>query len=803
MVLTYHTSTAELHSAGLLSRRAVNELASIGITTMGELLQADDEGIDFSRMRKIGVKTLDEIVNTVGIARDSNVSPPLPELSLSQYYPDTVDRYATEAYRETLEMFAGPAADDFKAEFPDTARLSGMLVAGTDALHAVPAGLTMRRIQTRCRMLEHYYHGLSLRLGADETLRDTPLHEVCRTIASAAGEMGRELPYELLYRRVMTDTQRQRLMTEFDWMLYRASARAANILIQQTDALGTLIKLFRSPVSEYASLCPGHSMRKTISEIFELNAELRRSFDTIMSMDKRQITRMHVAETYPFLFSPSQRFVTTYINIYDSVPMFHLMEQYLRGSRLRNDRIYCLLKGVDDKSDATTRALAAKYGLTAERVRQLAESGPQMLSATWYTELDPKKLYPDLLALPYISTATRSPLGRIREDEQLSVTTMGLLRLFSLLSGYPLFEFEGFAVVVNRDVIGDFDIKHFSDNLQAIVSDRRSDDRTMDMRFFMRLHKIRTTRLTVELARHIAIHAFGCRPAEGEHVRLRRTCVDVSIECYRILRDNGNVMHISDIFREFKNRFPTHKFTDPNQLRRLLWSHPQIRPVGKQSTYGLAEWSHVYYGSMRDLLIECISASDSPVPLDELLEYVRRHYPEATATNLYSTMTSDTMGRFKQYADGFGLSNVSYHGATEKVLRRSRLEFDERLADFMAFIEREGHYPQRDSENSQAETSLYSWRANILSGRLRIDPLQRREFDLTMESIDPSVPRTRTEMMFRHRTDTVAAALAEGRAVDNLDATLRRWLRSALRTTRPYGDSRDICLARLRDLVSI
>ena len=92
MVLTYHTSTAELHSAGLLSRRAVNALASIGITTMGELLQADDEGIDFSRMRKIGVKTLDEIVNTVGIARDSNVSPPLPELSLSQYYPDTVDR---------------------------------------------------------------------------------------------------------------------------------------------------------------------------------------------------------------------------------------------------------------------------------------------------------------------------------------------------------------------------------------------------------------------------------------------------------------------------------------------------------------------------------------------------------------------------------------------------------------------------------------------------------------------------------------------------------------------------------------
>ena len=222
-------------------------------------------------------------------------------------------------------------------------------------------------------------------------------------------------------------------------------------------------------------------------------------------------------------------------------------------------------------------------------------------------------------------------------------------------------------------------------------------------------------------------------------MRLRRTCVDVSLECYRILRDNGNVMHISDIFREFKNRFPTHKFTDPNQLRRLLWSHPQIRPVGKQSTYGLAEWSHVYYGSMRDLLIECISASDSPVPLDELLEYVRRHYPEATATNLYSTMTSDTMGRFKQYADGFGLSNVSYHGATEKVLRRSRLEFDERLADFMAFIEREGHYPQRDSENSQAETSLYSWRANILSGRLRIDPLQRREFDLTMESIDPTI----------------------------------------------------------------
>lgn len=601
-----------------------------------------------------------------------------------------------------------------------------------------------------------------------------------------------------IYRNIMSAEQRQSFDDCFERRLRSLPLRVRALVGNCEHPVETIINLFGRSTADYATLCPpGHEMRKTIARAREFGDDMRREFYNIANADSHILLTRRVERSYPFLFKTSRRFVTDRLHSGERLPLFHIIEQYLRHSRLRDDRIYRIIRGISHDKRVSARALADEYGISSERVRQIAEAGPAMTGQEWYRKADAGQLYPELKNVLYISNAPGNPLERIRTEESVAAGARNIVRLMPLLFGMTLYEQGELSIAVQAALCDKINVRRLMAVMNDTVGQRRNDAHVTDIAVYLHENGFTADADTCALACHIAVNAFGCVPRGDSTIELPRTFIDVSAECYRILSDHGHVMHISEIFDKFKQRFPDHRFTSPDQLRRMLWMHPAIRAVGKQSTYGLDSWNDVYYGSIRDLLTDILAASDRPVPVDRLLVTVRQHYPDVTAASLYSTMTGDTRRRFVQYSSGFGLAGITYADATRKTPYRSRHDFDRRLADFMQFISRERRYPQRDSGTTSDENALYNWRANILSGRLRIDDKQRKEFDRAIGSIPVDIPRTRTECVFRERTDLVALCCGD---TGRLDPRLMRWLKSVLQTDRPYGDSRDTCVARLRTM---
>lgn len=40
-------------------------------------------------------------------------------------------------------------------------------------------------------------------------------------------------------------------------------------------------------------------------------------------------------------------------------------------------------------------------------------------------------------------------------------------------------------------------------------------------------------------------------------------------------------MHVEDIFKEFKMRYPDHKYSDASQIKSFLYKHKHIKAIGK------------------------------------------------------------------------------------------------------------------------------------------------------------------------------------------------------------------------------
>lgn len=470
---------------------------------------------------------------------------------------------------------------------------------------------------------------------------------------------------EALYRR-LTDLQRQVLDVYYETFRAGLSSRALNFMDAHGITLERLLPLMGQPLKRYSNLCPGRFMKKSLSEIHTLAERTHAELRLVGSMDSRQVRFHCIRQRFPFLFGPSRRLVAEFYATRGHVPLFHVMEQYLHYSLHRSDRIFRLVRGLSGEP-RTTVALGAEYGITPERVRQLAESGPQMLREPWFRRYDILTLYAGLFAEGYIANSPDSPLEQVLRDEEVTADIRSFMRLCALLTGWDISEYGPHVLLVSPTLQALAPGHDILTTLCMAVERRRSVPEAIGVTDLIQQEFAGADTLALApTVRRICLEMLGCSETADGGLLLPRTHVDVARECYEILAETGTPMHIEDLFAEFKRRYPEHKFTCANQLRRMLWSDSRIRPVGKQSKYGLAEWDHIYFGSIRDLLCDCLGASDRPMTVDELYDCVRTHYPDTTPVNIYATMSGDRLHRFVQYEEGFGLAGKDYPGATPR-----------------------------------------------------------------------------------------------------------------------------------------
>ena len=198
---------------------------------------------------------------------------------------------------------------------------------------------------------------------------------------------------------------------------------------------------------------------------------------------------------------------------------------------------------------------------------------------------------------------------------------------------------------------------------------------------------------------------------------------------YEILQLKGKPMHLDEIFIEFKNILPDHKYTEAAQLRPYLQKHEAISYRNRKSVYTLKEWEHIKTGTIREAIVEFLLENDLPQTADKITEYVLQYFPETNIASVRTTMFNDTQKRFSFFNDNiFGLKNKEYPseyklGDQQDVLRKS---FEQRLLDLELFIVEEGHFPFASSEKSK-EGSIGRWWYRLINNRQQINDTQQAE----------------------------------------------------------------------------
>lgn len=222
-----------------------------------------------------------------------------------------------------------------------------------------------------------------------------------------------------------------------------------------------------------------------------------------------------------------------------------------------------------------------------------------------------------------------------------------------------------------------------------------------------------------------------------------------------------------------------------------MFRHPNIKPIGHTSRYGLDNWGNVFYGTIRDLLMELLKESDVPIHIEQLYNAVTEHYPNTNIKSLKSLL-DDPQGRFIRFSDGFyGLSTKTYDDSfIETNNQRQHFSFEERLADFCAFVDTYNRYPSTTNGNDEA--SLYRW-LYYMQNVYEIKDEDKAHLEEVLARYDQKfIPRNSTESEFRNNCQRYKAYINSHHILpsSSADPELYGWMLRSKANYNSYVDHR-------------
>ena len=118
-----------------------------------------------------------------------------------------------------------------------------------------------------------------------------------------------------------------------------------------------------------------------------------------------------------------------------------------------------------------------------------------------------------------------------------------------------------------------------------------------------------------------------------------------------ILRAAGHPLTLEEIYEEFLYQYPE-RYTELNSFRGNIANNENIIPIGRTSTYALAEWEtdENRGGSIRSFVAEYLNRQKPTLALiSDIVEYVCKFRPTTDEKNIVSNIALDRSGQFAFY----------------------------------------------------------------------------------------------------------------------------------------------------------
>jgi len=789
MEFNLDTTIKELHELGIISVRTYNSLHYAGMETLGEILDNIETPMDLLNLRNFGRKSyteVDAILNQM-IREHKAVVPEQKEAKFAAL-GETIIGIITDAYNVVTAGDTEVKAY-LQAAHPQPCDMHELVMGDLDNMLVVVEEYTLNENLEIRHSYKEFIELVLNKMEYAQKAENAIYVEYKRKSLNLAIKM-ENFSYEQISKYFLSPIARDYLEKSYQAQLESSlSVRSKNFAAKFIPHFDDLIKYADEPLASYRNICPGQSMMKTLTEIFQFNQKFKREFDRVSKLSDDEIQTEFLKRDYPFLMNRQRQFVFDFIKEHDHAPLFFLMYHYLRLSENRSNKIYCLLHGIFDGKKRTYYEIADAMNLSRERVRQIVY-GTIEVQESALANNDGWDYYNGLFDLPFIYEKTEGYV-RLKEVEHLPADFEVFASLVKLKADFKAEDVEGHTILMNNKY-SDLKLTDCLDTLFSIIDAKYSVDTyvSLDSVLFTVPEQLRPAMKV--FIKHITTEIYNVQITEDEKLYLPQNYIDIAEELYDILDKKGEPMHVEDIFKEFKTRYPDHKFTDPLQIKSYLFKHKHIKAVGKTSCYALDSWEGVYFGSIRDLLVDLLSDSDVPLHIDNLYDGVTEHYPNTTKASVAATMEDENFQRFVEFEGSyFGLTSKEYPTEFVPASSVQRYSFEDRFQMFKDFIETYHRFPSYNGGGN--ESSLMRWYYNVTTGVLSMTDEQRTMFNDTLKRYDElGIPRYATESEFLLKCQDVKDYIRLHHALPtNREAPeLYAWLRRSRDNYDSYTDKR-------------
>ncbi len=637
----------------VISKRAFLVCMANEIYTVGDLLRAHNDNV-LPKLRNCGKKTikeLEEVLAQLGPIGQTYALQLINKLDKYEDLSEAPKRIIVSAYNKPLFDFSMDCIDLFYATFNDPRSFYSFFC------------LDQKNLAERFNSLDngelkHYCYQLLSEIRESfckEQLSDTFTYELVVIARAVLWFCDDRFAEELETSDADLKTKRNILLADFAENVEKLSKQTRRIQRWFIPTYLKAVTMFLLTEEQVAELLPQIWLhRAPQGEIFRFLAELNDVLFQYENLEGNEVNKTIIANRYPNLTEEQVGFVTDFYNQYRHYPMFFLLRERLAKSEDRLDRIFAMATGICDGHPMNLAEIGKEMECTRERVRQLMEKAPKNLfrDKEWlYYQFDNTlviaevdDLYLNVVEQEKVNISFESfaqvciegfPLKAIKENDMRFLVNRRL-------SGQIINRICGEVNKQNKRIRSGIDSIQLEDLLKDIPDDKKDDYRQA---------------LPV-----IITKAYRLVVDENGNIVLPPNGVDIIYELSEILREKDRPMSLRELYAALIQRCPEVGHKSFEHVRTKVLQSEALKPIGKSSMYTLAEWTHVYRGSIRDLVADILKKSRTPLHIDEIMKKVLPAYPYTNKSSVTSSLGSDKE-RFVLLGDGYyGLRKRKYRG---------------------------------------------------------------------------------------------------------------------------------------------
>lgn len=650
------------YEQGMISYRSLNVCRDCGIITVGDLILCQHRGT-LRRLRNCGPYTESEFEAVMGLVDKKYALQLLQKLDSYKDLPKELKSIIVANYKRTLMEYSLECIRLFYDIFGDCKSFY-------DFFFCNQKDLAERFNNLKSWELKHYCYQMLAEIYSSfkkEELDDTYTYELVVTARAILWFCDEQFATELKEKDAELKMKRQALLTDFENRtdrLFRYSWEE-DVKEKLTPTYTKALALFQLNDDELSSLWNStESWRYSSRPLQLLVAELKQTLFWYESLSGDELSKTIVLNTFRYLKEEHAGFVADFYKQHGYYPMFFLLREYLMKTTDREEWVFAKASGIYDGHLMNFEEIGDEMNLGKNRVRQLFNRAPRYL-------FKGKGWQHYKLGTALVITEVDEMYRSVVEDEKVNIPFESFSMICTEGFYMKMVKVNGIRFLIDGHLLIS-EIIRVCKAIKAYNNQTKVEAESIPLADLLNNVGEYEKSYYLEALPIIIDKAFGLVVDEEGNIILPPQGVDVIYELTEILRKNGKPMSLKELYAALIEKRPEIKDKSFDNIRSKVLEADALKPIGMTTRYVLAEWDHVYRGTIRQLVADVLEEAKRPVHIDKIMKKVLKVYPNTNKKNVMASINSDK-ARFICFGDGlFGLMEKTYSKKYEAMKKAKR-----------------------------------------------------------------------------------------------------------------------------------